>query len=635
MKNMMRHGEWVISNRFLQRRLVADDGVLRSVELLNKRTRRRTVLSGPEFVIGGQEGRYDSTVFRLNGPPRPIANGLVFVLEPVLPCYYLTVELAYTAKSDEPVIRKTITLRHDRVPGAFALEEVVVEQLALAGSTPDFAVEWGQPVFAGEWFLGVEHPAFWTQQTGNQVGLSVAPAIVLAQGQRLTLPAAVLGVADAGNPLPDFWRYLDGVRAQPARVFTLMNTWYHAPFVTAPICHEALRVLDEKLLKPHPGTLDAFVIDDGWDDHERLWHVNRERFPEGLLPFSDAVRQAGLRLGLWCSPWGGYEHARNERARAGARAGFGTVKNAQGQSEQLCLGEEAYFRYYLNRLINLVTSSDVSFFKFDGFLYVCNEPDHGHPVGRGSVTWNANRMIEIAGTLRRYRPDIFLLGTIGFWNSPWWLMHLDSLFIGGGDDGGMGAGSPRQRDLTYRDSVIRHRLVNMRSRFPLGNSGIHGIIKARSTAPYYANPALAFADESPADWESLVWANVGRGVGMVEMYLSPEILTDAQYARLGEGISILRRHWEVLRHGRWLGGDPAQGEAYGILHDGTSKGRLLFVRNPSTAPARLRLPAGHWAPGPGLAGGPRSKSLVLPPFVSGLLTSCRTTTSKGKNTKLR
>ncbi|WP_290059939.1 alpha-galactosidase, partial [Amycolatopsis solani] len=54
---------------------------------------------------------------------------------------------------------------------------------------------------------------------------------------------------------------------------------------------------------------ELFVLDDGWfgartGDHAGLgdWHVNRERFPEGLEPLVAAVHALGMKFGLWVEP---------------------------------------------------------------------------------------------------------------------------------------------------------------------------------------------------------------------------------------------------------------------------------------------------------------------------------------------
>ncbi|MFI5589844.1 alpha-galactosidase [Amycolatopsis sp. NPDC051758] len=55
--------------------------------------------------------------------------------------------------------------------------------------------------------------------------------------------------------------------------------------------------------------VELFVMDDGWfgartGDHAGLgdWHVNRERFPDGLAPLVDAVHGLGMRFGIWVEP---------------------------------------------------------------------------------------------------------------------------------------------------------------------------------------------------------------------------------------------------------------------------------------------------------------------------------------------
>ncbi|GAB3164810.1 alpha-galactosidase [Amycolatopsis stemonae] len=54
---------------------------------------------------------------------------------------------------------------------------------------------------------------------------------------------------------------------------------------------------------------ELFVMDDGWfgartGDHAGLgdWHVNRERFPDGLKPLVEAVHERGMRFGIWVEP---------------------------------------------------------------------------------------------------------------------------------------------------------------------------------------------------------------------------------------------------------------------------------------------------------------------------------------------
>ncbi|MBE6774000.1 MAG: alpha-galactosidase [Ruminococcaceae bacterium] len=54
---------------------------------------------------------------------------------------------------------------------------------------------------------------------------------------------------------------------------------------------------------------ELFVMDDGWfgqrkNDRAGLgdWYVNKEKFPEGLTPLIDKVKELGMRFGLWFEP---------------------------------------------------------------------------------------------------------------------------------------------------------------------------------------------------------------------------------------------------------------------------------------------------------------------------------------------
>jgi alpha-galactosidase len=55
--------------------------------------------------------------------------------------------------------------------------------------------------------------------------------------------------------------------------------------------------------------VELFVMDDGWfgartGDHAGLgdWHVNRDRFPDGLEPLVAAVHGLGMKFGIWVEP---------------------------------------------------------------------------------------------------------------------------------------------------------------------------------------------------------------------------------------------------------------------------------------------------------------------------------------------
>lgn len=77
--------------------------------------------------------------------------------------------------------------------------------------------------------------------------------------------------------------------------FVLYNTWH--PFRTN-ISDTLLRRLTDGL--EGTGT-DLFIIDDGWQDNYGNWEPDPVKFPDGLKPICDYIREKGMRPGLWLS----------------------------------------------------------------------------------------------------------------------------------------------------------------------------------------------------------------------------------------------------------------------------------------------------------------------------------------------
>jgi alpha-galactosidase len=77
--------------------------------------------------------------------------------------------------------------------------------------------------------------------------------------------------------------------------FFLYNTWN--PF----------RInINEKLIKELADALENsgaeyLIIDDGWQDFSGDWNVNKEKFPNGLKPVTEYIRDKGMKPGLWIS----------------------------------------------------------------------------------------------------------------------------------------------------------------------------------------------------------------------------------------------------------------------------------------------------------------------------------------------
>jgi len=132
---------------------------------------------------------------------------------------------------------------------------------------------------------------------------------LLRPGDTFTTPQALFTFSEHGfegashamhravrrHLIPPQWR----ARGRPV----VLNTWEAFYFDV-----DEDRVRD---VAPHAAQLGAevVVIDDGWfgarnDDTSSLgdWHVNPQKFPNGLAPCAAALEEHGLTLGIWMEP---------------------------------------------------------------------------------------------------------------------------------------------------------------------------------------------------------------------------------------------------------------------------------------------------------------------------------------------
>ena len=72
------------------------------------------------------------------------------------------------------------------------------------------------------------------------------------------------------------------------------------------------------------------------------------------------------------------------------------------------------------------------------------------------------------------------------------------------------------------------------------------------------------------------------------MYITPSLLTDANWDDLAEAAKWSRANADVLKDTHWIGGDPAWLEVYGWASWTPRKG-ILVLRNPSDKQQTIRI----------------------------------------------
>ena len=508
----------------------------------------------------------------------------------------LSLRVTYRLGKDDFYIRRNVAVMDSAGTGHF-LRTLWGRDCVLRGN-PSVVKNggFGQPAafaYGEHWgaFFGLEYPASQNEvepggkslrlRCGEEIGEKVGPD--WCEGTWV-----VECVTPDTSVRKWFWKYVDGIRVAPLRPYTLYNSWYdlRSPeFRKIPpenVMNEEnimriIGLIDRNMIRKHGITLDAFVLDDGWDLYASDWVLRSEQFPHGLKPIADELRKTNTGLGLWLGPTGGYSFHPQRMAWMKAH-GYEIV------DDQLCLAGEKYSALFRKRVEDFVRRDGVSYFKWDGIQFVCNEPDHGHRVDIYSRRAVLESVIDKCNAVRSANPGTYLNITSGTWLSPWWLKYANQIWMDGQDYGNADVPSisPRDAAITYRDFVLYEDFRIKDLWFPVANMMTHGIIKGTLEK--------LGGEHEPLDKftnEALLY--FARGVSMWELYISPDILSDGEWDAMAQSMEWAKDRFPILSTTAMIGGDPKAREAYGYVHFRGDEG-VIAVRNPSIEPALLKVP---------------------------------------------
>jgi hypothetical protein len=431
----------------------------------------------------------------------------------------------------------------------------------------------GSPLVASEdkadFFLGFEHPLSESSVVGNRGVSALSIAVPLGAHQAATY-SAVIGIARKAQLRRDFLAYIERERAHPYRTFLHYNSWFDIGFFTQYTQQDALTRIHEigdELNKKRGVTLDSYLFDDGWDDHNDLWRI-RSDFKDGFTPLKEAAAEYGTAPGIWLSPWGGYGKPKDERVATAKRDGYELAGGL------LALSGPKYYARFHEAVTELVTKDGINQFKLDG-------TGNADQVIKGSqFSSDFDAAIHLIGDLRQLKPDIYINLTTGTYPSPFWLMYADSIWRGGDDTEHEGVGTWREKWITYRDADVYDEVVKRGPLYPLNSLMLHGIVYAQKAPHLSTDPGNDFANE--------VRSYFGTGTQLQELYITPKLLSDANWDVLAESAKWSRTNAATLKDTHWVGGDPRWLQVYGWASWSAAKG-ILTLRNPSDKPQTISL----------------------------------------------
>jgi hypothetical protein len=455
-------------------------------------------------------------------------------------------------------IRQEITLKASEQPVNLAevrMFDFAAPDAQVVGRVP------GSPLVAGNFFFGFEFPLCQSAVENGRASSLLKRTLPLEAGNSVTY-SSVIGVAAPGQMRRDFLRYIELERAHPYRTFLHYNSWYDIGYGER---YNEAEVLDrvhafgEELVRKRGVTMDSFLFDDGWDDTHTLWGFN-PGLPNGFTKIHEAAAQYGFGIGVWLSPWGGYDVAKKERIAAGEAAGYETVKGG------FALSAPKYYGLFEKTCLQMISKYGVNQFKFDG-------TGNASTVFPGSLfDSDFSAVVHLIGRLREQEPGIFINLTTGTRPSPFWLRYADSIWRGGEDHSFDGVGSWRQKWITYRDEQTYRNIVEGGPLYPLNSQMLHGLIFAKQALHLDTDPNGDFIDE--------VHDYFGSGTQLQEMYITPSLLTRDDWDALAESARWSRSNAAVLKDTHWIGGDPGKLEVYGWASWTPEKG-IVVLRNPA------------------------------------------------------
>lgn len=432
----------------------------------------------------------------------------------------------------------------------------------------------GSPVTFGNFFFASENPM-------TKIILQQDEKTNLAQfrlprysGLSVTEPFTTTitsGVVPQNQMRRGFLYYIERERAHPYVQYAHYNSWFDISYselkLNEKACLDVIRHIGDSLEVKRGVALSGFVFDDGWDDNSTLWQFN-SGFPKGFDPLTAEAKKYKSGIGMWISPWGGYDPEKAERLKYGATQGFETNENG------FSLSGPKYYSRFKDVCLNRIEKNGASYFKFDGI-------GAANGLNANKFEKDIDALFRLTGELRAAKPELFINMTVGTWPSPFFLWYANSIWRGSDDVNYMGQGTKRQQWSNYRDAMTYENIVSKAPLYPLNSLMLHGICIAKNGNPNEM-------EHTTADIRNEIHSYFGSGTGIQELYISWSLLNAEVWDILAESILWSRAHKDILADTHWIGGDPGKGEVYGWAAWNNNNGTLT-LRNPSDKPAIFKV----------------------------------------------
>jgi hypothetical protein len=173
--------------------------------------------------------------------------------------------------------------------------------------------------------------------------------------------------------------------------------------------------------------------------------------------------------------------------------------------------------------------------------------------------------MQLFDRLAAVDPNIYLVISNGAYLSPWWLMHVDTIWmINAGDAAG---GSSRTAELVYRDDRYHEIWREQNCQFPMCSIFNH-------------EPKKTSTGESKDEFRRYLYMHLSRGTGFIELYIKPFVLQSGDWDVISEGLFWAQDVFPTFTRARMHGGSPKAGDVYGYTAWNQTQG-YVTIHNPS------------------------------------------------------
>lgn len=589
-----------VGNDYLSRDVSWEKGYLATDAISNRLGQRQVDVSGgDEFALtiaredSNADERLTSTDFSVQGSKLSPDKGTLDILlsGKTVP---LDLTVRYTVNSGERWMRKQLLITTKQ---RMQIKKVEIEHLGISDAyaayranqlTAQGPAKWrpplGQPVYttkSGTWW-GIEFPAASNEVSDGKLVCGYLTKINLQPGETYASHTSAVGVSDDPAFIKDaFLDYIDATRARPLRLQTQYNSWFdYNRDVDADNFTASVRKVNEELVVERGvPPLRVYAIDAGWQDVAKdwskvgVWPVS-EKFDSNFKRSREEVEQANASLGLWVSPGClfGSERAIPKMREAGWRS----------LDPWMSMTDPHYMDALEKRLVQLAIDG-VGYFKLDGIFGHLRTRNFDIEGFNGSekaldetkydeakqryLSLGSERLIKIFQRMGEVNPDVYIVISNGAFLSPWWLQHVDAVWlINVGDHA---RGNDRTSQLAYRDGAYyQFAAANAdNSQFPLNSIFNH-------------EPKKISSDEDAEIFRRYLLMSLSRGTGFVELYLKTFSLSESDWDELADGLKWVHHMFPAFKRARMIGGNPMEGEVYGYT-GWTENAGYLSLHNPS------------------------------------------------------